>query len=168
MYSGDQQKKSNEVPKVPYLNRKEETHWWVFWYSSQESVMANSWCFSIQDPGWRLAERLLKLSLLCRLRWVPYFVVIDFNRPLSGRTSRSCRPRGKDVTLPGIASTKRGSNKFSLTEGEVIFIPVFEDVDKMLVLVIHKGFHHSSVSTCLVGNITLPGDEDKLNKMTIS
>lgn len=50
----------------------------------------------------------------------------------------------------------------------MIFTPIFEDADKMCVLEMHKGLQHSLVATCLVDNIILRTDEEKLNTMTCS
>lgn len=36
----------------------------------------------------------------------------------------------------------------------------------MCVLEMYRGFHHYLMVTCLVGNIIMPGDEEKLDKMT--
>lgn len=60
------------------------------------------------------------------------------------------------------------SNKFLTAEGEVVFTLVFEEDGKIRVLEMHRGFCHSSLAICLVGNSILLQYQEKKNKMTTS
>lgn len=51
-------------------------------------------------------------------------------------------------------------------EGQLVFTPIFEDDDKKWVLETHKGLCSNIVANCLVSNILLPVDVEKMDGMT--
>lgn len=61
-------------------------------------------------------------------------------------------------------STKVGNNQFIAAEGEIVFTP--EDNDKRRVLQTHMGLHSKTVLKCLISNILLPTDVEKMEGMT--
>lgn len=73
---------------------------------------------------------------------------------------------GKNISAGGKSSlTYEGNSRFLDTEGEIIFTSVFQDDDMMRVLETHHDFWSYAVVNCLVNNIILLGDEEKLDKM---
>lgn len=75
----------------------------------------------------------------------------------------------KDAFVGGKTSiTKGGNNRFPTAEREVVFFALFKDDDKMWVLEIYMCFFSYLVASCLVSNIILLIDEEKMNAMTYS
>lgn len=61
-----------------------------------------------------------------------------------------------------------GNNRFLAGKREVDFTPIFKDDDKIGILVMHRGFHSDTAGKCLVSNIILLTDEEKVNAMSCS
>lgn len=63
-------------------------------------------------------------------------------------------------------TTEEVNNQFLEAKGEIVFSSVFKDDDKKRVLETYYGLCSNIVANCLVSNIVLPADEEKLNSIT--
>lgn len=79
--------------------------------------------------------------------------------------------RNKRKLVKGLfvgGSTEDGINRFSNAEGELIFTPIFVDDEKRRVLQRHKGLRSKAMSNCLVSNLLLPANNEKMDDTTCS
>lgn len=96
------------------------------------------------------------------------YVAIGLTKTSPGHSSQSRHLLDKNISASGKTSTEEGNKRFPTLEGELIFNPLFHDGDKMHVLKTHRDFRSNTLANCLVSNIILPIDDEKLRMIICS